>query len=97
MPTSRIGGIRLRTEKETLINSSDLNIEYVSGQGGKTLRIDADNTYLSIIRCRAAYYTGTKPSAPVDDTLMAETAMVYKIPPIKAFVYTRMAILSVRE
>lgn len=74
--------------EETLINSSDLNIEYVSGQGTKTLRIDADNTYLSIIRCRAAYYTGTKPSAPTDDTLMAETAIIYKIPPIRAFVYS---------
>lgn len=73
---------------ETLIDSSDLNIEYVSGQGSKTLRIDADNTYLSIIRCRAAYYTGTKPSAPADDTLMAETAIVYKIPPIRAFAYS---------
>ena len=79
---------KVENGEETLINSSDLNIEYVSGQGSKTLRIDADNTYLSIIRCRAAYYTGTKPSAPVDDTLMAETAIVYKIPPIKAFVYT---------
>lgn len=74
--------------EETLINSSDLNIEYVSGQGTKTLRIDADNTYLSIIRCRSAYYTGTKPSAPTDDTLMAETAIIYKIPPIRAFVYS---------
>lgn len=74
--------------EETLINSSDLNIEYVSGQGTKTLRIDADNMYMSIIRCRAAYYTGTKPSAPTDDTLMSETAIVYKIPPIKAFSYT---------
>lgn len=74
--------------EETLINSSDLNIEYVAGQGTKTLRIDADNTYLSIIRCRAAYYTGTKPSAPTDDTLMAETAIIYKIPPIRAFVYS---------
>lgn len=73
---------------ETLIDSSDLNIEYVSGQGSKTLHIDADNTYLSIIRCRAAYYTGTKPSAPADDTLMAETAIVYKIPPIRAFAYS---------
>lgn len=79
---------KVENGEETLINSSDLNIEYVSGQGSKTLRIDADNTYLSIIRCRAAYYTGTKPSAPTDDTLMAETAIVYKIPPIKAFVYT---------
>lgn len=74
--------------EETLIDSSDLNIEYVAGQGTKTLRIDADNTYLSVIRCRAAYYTGTKPSAPADDTLMAETAIVYKIPPIRAFVYS---------
>ena len=74
--------------EETLINSSDLNIEYVSGHVTKTLRIDADNTYLSIIRCRAAYYTGTKPSAPTDDTLMAETAIIYKIPPIRAFVYS---------
>ena len=65
-----------------------MNIEYVTGQGTKTLRIDADNTYLSIIRCRAAYYTGTKPSAPTDDTLMAETAIIYKIPPIRAFVYS---------
>ena len=79
---------KVENGEETLIDSSDLNIEYVSGQGSKTLRIDADNTYLSIIRCRAAYYTGTKPSAPADDTLMAETAIVYKIPPIKAFVYT---------
>lgn len=79
---------KVENGEETLIDSSDLNIEYVSGQGTKTLRIDADNTYLSIIRCRAAYYTGTKPSAPTDDTLMAETAIVYKIPPIKAFVYT---------
>ena len=79
---------KVENGEETLIDSSDLNIEYVSGQGSKTLRIDADNTYLSIIRCRAAYYTGTKPSAPTDDTLMAETAIVYKIPPIKAFVYT---------
>ena len=74
--------------EETLIDSSDLNIEYVAGQGTKTLRINADNTYLSVIRCRAAYYTGTKPSAPADDTLMAETAIVYKIPPIRAFVYS---------
>lgn len=74
--------------EETLIDSSDLNIEYVTGQGTKTLRIDVDNTYLSVIRCRAAYYTGTKPSAPADDTLMAETAIVYKIPPIRAFVYS---------
>lgn len=79
---------KVENGKETLINSSDLNIEYVSGQGTKVLRIDADNTYLSIIRCRAAYFTGTKPSAPTDDTLMAETAIVYKIPPVKAFSYT---------
>ena len=79
---------KVENGEETLINSSDLNIEYVSGQGTNTLRIDADNTYMSVIRCRAAYYTGTKPSAPTDDTLMAETAIVYKIPPIKAFVYT---------
>ncbi|WP_373168953.1 hypothetical protein [Bacteroides cellulosilyticus] len=79
---------KVENGEETLINSSDLNIEYVSGQGTKTLCVDADNTYLSIIRCRAAYYTGTKPSAPTDDTLMAETVIVYKIPPIKAFVYS---------
>lgn len=79
---------KVENGEETLVNSSDLNIEYVSGQGTKTLRIDADNTYLSVIRCRAAYYTGTKPSAPTDDTLMSETAIVYKIPPIKAFSYT---------
>ncbi|WP_044272487.1 hypothetical protein [Bacteroides timonensis] len=74
--------------EEVLINASDLNIEYVSGQGTKTLRIDADNTYLSVIRCRAAYYTGTKPSAPTDDTLMCETAILYKIPPVRAFSYS---------
>lgn len=73
---------------EQLINASDLNIEYISGQGTKTLRVDADNTYMSVIRCRSAYYTGIKPTAPTDSILMCETAIIYKIPAVKAFGYS---------
>lgn len=68
---------------ETLIDQDNTAIEYVSGQGTKTLRLNADNTPFSIIRCRAAYYTGTAPVAPADATVMAEFTLVYKTPQTK--------------
>ena len=69
---------------EQLIDSSELNIEYVSGQGTATLRLDADNIGKTIIRCRGAYYTGAKPSNPDDDKVFAETAIVWKMPHVTA-------------
>lgn len=69
---------------EQLIDSSVLNIEYVSGQGTATLRLDADNIDKTIIRCRGAYYTGAKPSNPDDDKVFAETAIVWKMPTVSA-------------
>lgn len=78
-------------EVEWLIGSKKTDIEYVSGQGTATLRIDSDNVDFGTYRCRAVYYTGAKPTAPSDDKIVATTNIKYKLPAkLHGQVYSKM-------
>ncbi len=71
---------KIENGTERLIGSNVLDIEYVSGQNTATLRVDANNVDSALYRCRAAYYTGAKPSAPTDTNVKAETTLMWKLP-----------------
>lgn len=73
---------------ETLIDTLDTAIEYVSGQGTKTLNVNAMYTNFSIFRVKAAYYSGTAPDTPPDNAPYADVALVYKLPMVTAEVYS---------
>lgn len=73
---------------ETLIDRLDTAVEYVSGQGTSTLKVNAMYTNFSIIRVKAAYYMGTVPTDPSDNAPYADIAIVYKLPMIRAEVYS---------
>lgn len=78
-------------EVEWLIGSKKTDIEYVSGQFTATLRVDADNVDFGTYRCRAVYYTGTKPTNPGDEKICATTTLKYKLPAqIRGQVYSKM-------
>lgn len=78
-------------EVEWLIGSKKTDIEYVSGQGTATLRVDADNVDFGTYRCRAVYYTGAKPTAPTDSKIYATTNLKYKLPAqIRGEIYSKM-------
>ena len=67
---------------ETLIDESDTAIEYVSGQGTATLRINASYTNFSILRVKAT-------TGEIDEkTPYADIAVVYSLPEVKAQVYS---------
>ena len=53
---------------------------HVSGHQSKTLTFDARLLKNAVFRCRAAYYTGSKPSAPTSDELQATTAYKVEMP-----------------
>ena len=73
---------------ETLIDQVETAIEYVSGQGSKTLNVNAMYTNFSIFRVKAAYYSGIVPTAPPDNAPYADVALVYKLPMVTAEVYS---------
>jgi len=73
---------------ETLIDQLDTAIEYISGQGTKTLKVNAMYTNFSIIRVKAVYYTGTAPTSPASNAPYADVAIVYKLPMVRAEVYS---------
>ena len=53
---------------------------HVSGHQSKALSFDARLLKNAVFRCRAAYYTGNRPSAPTSDELQATTAMKVELP-----------------
>lgn len=73
---------------ETLIDTLDTAIEYVSGQGTKALTINAMYTNQSIIRVKAVSYEGTAPTTPPDLAAQAEFAIIYNIPDVRSMIYT---------
>lgn len=73
---------------ETLIDELDTAVEYVSGQNTDTLVVNAMYTNLTFIRVRGAYYTDTEPAAPPADAPYADMALVYRLPMIRAEIYS---------
>lgn len=73
---------------ETLIDELETAIEYVSGQGTDTLDVNAMYTNLSFIRVRGAYYTDKEPVSPPYDAPYADVALVYKLPQVRAEIYS---------
>ena len=73
---------------ETLIDTLDTAIEYVSGQGTKTLTINAMYTNQSIIRVKAVSYEGSAPSTPPALSASAECAIIYHMPEVRSLTYT---------
>lgn len=73
---------------ETLIDQSDTAMEYVSGQGTKTLTVNAMYTNQSIYRVKGAYYEGTAPTTCPANAPSADVALIYKLPNVKVMTYT---------
>lgn len=73
---------------ETLIDKSETALEYVSGQGTKTLTVNAMYTNQSIFRVKGAYYEGTAPTTCPANAPSADVALIYKLPNIKVTTYT---------
>lgn len=73
---------------ETLIDKSETALEYVSGQGTKTLTINAMYTNQSIYRVKATNYEGTAPSTCPANAPSTDVALIYWLPDVRANVYT---------
>lgn len=67
---------------ETLIDEDETALEYVSGQGTATLRVNANYTNFSIIRVKA-----TNGNSDLR-TPFADVVIVYSIPEVKAHIYS---------
>ena len=73
---------------ETLIDQAETAIEYISGQGTKTLAVNAMYTNQSIIRVKAVSYEGTAPTTPPSLAAHAECAIIYSVPNVRSMTYT---------
>lgn len=67
---------------ETLIDKDENALEYISGQGTATLRINAAYTNFSLLRCRAT-------NGELDNkSPSADIAVVYSVPQVTTYVYS---------